>query len=179
VSKKFKLNKDEISLVRKYARERYRSNRKAKNPTQKMIESPCDYHSDIIGLIGEFAVAKYFDIPLDEIQWVYDQDEFSHNKHNIFDIAQCEVRSTPHDVTGRLNCKHSDLRHKTNTPFILVRVTYNPINFIAIGNVIGWAYPTEVVTPENEKTYHTTSYYLPNHLLNPLETLPETKKKAS
>lgn len=173
------LTEKELNKVKSLAEQRFNSNRNAQNPTISMLPSKtdkCPWYSDIIGLIAEVTVAKYFSIPLNSIQWVYEQSEFNKIKNSVCDVAQCEVRSTYYQ-NGRLIVKPNDLKHKPETPFLFVIVSYDEKSNKASAVIKGWATPIEVVRPEYAETYFTTAYYLPNHLLHPLEELPDQVKQ--
>ncbi len=167
------ITETEVKKAVDLAKARYNSNRKANNPKIEMYDSKVPYYGDVIGMLGEIAVAKYLGVDIENHDFVYEQSEFSKIKEDINDVLDYEVRST-HYSTGKLIIKDKDLKANANTPFILSRVEMDLECGDAKVTLVGWYYAKDAINPDWEKTVYTTAYYVPNDKLHPLDSLPKS-----
>jgi hypothetical protein len=157
----------EVNKARAIAKARFESNRKANSPHLKMTEhlSALPYFGDIVGLLGELAVAKHLNLE-SSTKFLYGQQEFSKIKHTICDVGSLEVRAS-HYKTGCLIIHPKDLKNKYNTPFVFVSVDLTRNRAC----IVGWLTPKEAEAVGEWREYFTTDLYVKQELLRPLEKL--------
>jgi hypothetical protein len=164
----------EIDKVYALAKARYESNRKAKNPVIKMTEHLSDlpYFGDVVGLLGELAVAKHFNLE-SSTKFLYNQAEFTRIKHSVNDVGGFEVRAS-HYRTGCLVIHPKDLERNYQTPFIFVSVDLNRRR----ARIVGWITPEEAELKGEWREYFTRDLYVKQEFLKNLKDLKKYRTPA-
>ncbi len=168
-----KLNKEELEEIKKYANARTESNRNAGNHINKIFmnsKGKDHSHSEIVGLCGEYAVAKYFNISVPN--FVYDQKFFSENKQNIKDVGNYEVKTT-HYRTGRLIIQTKQMTEENLlTKYLFCIVNLNPTYDEATVKIVGWSNPMMMSEyGELLESDKNTAWYMEQQFLYPISNI--------
>jgi len=156
---KYKFSAKDVEQLSKLAKQRYDSNRKAKNPNNIMSNSQ-EYDSDLVsnhlknelcGLIAEFTTAKLFNLEFKN--GFIPQTEFRKIKNNIKDVGEFEIRSSFHK-TPALILHKKDIKKGEDTKFILAKVNFDEHTC----ELMGWI---TVAEGTQDKFWCTNKKYMP------------------
>jgi hypothetical protein len=160
----------EFESILDVAKGRWANNRASNNPVGRSpVDGTLPYKDDIVGAIGEFAVAKYLGIT--DNKFVYDQEEFREVKNKINDIGKYEVRSTDYH-SGGLAIYPKDVNKLPDTKYILCIVQFNIHTKKAVARLMGYITPREAAQDvKSLKSYFKFGYLVSQKDLKPLKSL--------
>ena len=113
------INKTDLARIVELAKERYYSNRAAKNSHIQMHTQDAPYYGDVVGLCGEWAALVALGINPHTHTFNYTQSSWNSKKEVVRDAGKYEVRSTTKSH-GNLVIKSKDIKNKPSVPYSYV-----------------------------------------------------------